>query len=229
MRQDVQLSSFAAGELSPRMRGRSDHAKYYIGADTVLNYVNLPQGGATRRPGTAYSASTYDQANRPQLVPFIFSTVQAYMLEFGQGYIRVFMNGFPVLGGGGPGGQVIVATSYQAADLPLLKWVQSADTLYLFHGKYPTYKVTRTSHIAWTWIPVDFKDGPYMPVDISPTTLQPSANTGTVTVTASATAGINGGTGFSAATDLGRLIRYSSKLVPNVIPPAVGGAYGYLK
>src|SRR5262245_61110554 len=190
--------------------------------------VCLPQGGVSRRPGTNYSADAFDQANRPQLIPFVFSTVQAYMLEFGQAFIRVFMNGAPVLGGGGPGGQVIITTPYAVGDLPLLKWVQSADTLYLFHGKYPTYKLTRSSHTSWTIIPVDFRDGPYMPYDTGPTTLAMSANTGTVTVTASAVAGINGGAGFKS-TDVGRLIRFSSKLVYNVTPPAAGGAYGYLK
>jgi len=229
MRADIQVSSFAAGELSPRMKGRTDHEKYFIGNERMQNAIVLPQGGWTRRPGTQYSADTYDQANPPRLIPFVFSTVQAYMLEFGNATIRVFMNGAPVLGGSGPGGQVLIATPYATADLPMLKYVQSADTLYLFHGKYPTAKLTRASHTVWAYTPINFKDGPYMPVDISPTTLQPSANTGNVTVTASGIAGINNGVGFMAS-DVGRLIRYSSKIKPGgTAGTTVGASYGYMK
>lgn len=43
-----------------------------------------------------------------------------------------------------------LATSYAAADLPLLKFVQSADTLTITHPGYSPANLTRTSHTAWT-------------------------------------------------------------------------------
>ncbi|KKM98109.1 hypothetical protein LCGC14_1161200, partial [marine sediment metagenome] len=46
------LNSFAAGELSPLLDGRTDLAKYYVGLKTLLNMIAYPTGGATRRGGT---------------------------------------------------------------------------------------------------------------------------------------------------------------------------------
>lgn len=85
------LNSFAAGELSPLLDGRTDLAKYYIGVKTLLNMICFPTGGATRRGGTKYIGEVkngYNAASEVRLIPFEFSTTQAYMLEFGDNYIR---------------------------------------------------------------------------------------------------------------------------------------------
>jgi hypothetical protein len=229
-RADVSINSFAAGEVSPRMKGRTDHEKYFIGADTMLNMVPLPQGGATRRPGTELSDFVYDQSSPPRLIPFTFSVIQAYMLEFGQGYIRVFMDGSPVLYAGGE--YVTISTPYAWQDLPRLKYVQSADVLLLFHANYVTYQLSRTSHLNWTLTPVEWIDGPYLPTNTNgAATLVVTDVTGIVTVTASDGSTINNGAGF-LTTDVGRLIRFSSQLVPGAPPPTDDtstAAYGYLK
>ena len=43
-----------------------------------------------------------------------------------------------------------LATPYVSADLPLLKFVQSADTMTLTHPGYAPRNLTRTGHTAWT-------------------------------------------------------------------------------
>ncbi len=86
------LNSFAAGELSPLLDGRTDLAKYYVGLKTLLNMIAYPTGGATRRGGFKFIAEVkngYNAASAVRLVPFEFSTTQAYMLEVGDQYIRV--------------------------------------------------------------------------------------------------------------------------------------------
>ena len=50
--------SFAAGELSPAMYGRTDIAKYDIGAAKLENFVVLRYGGVQNRAGTRYIAKT---------------------------------------------------------------------------------------------------------------------------------------------------------------------------
>ena len=45
-------SSFASGELSPLILGRTDLDQYYKGGQTAENVVIVPQGGIKRRPGT---------------------------------------------------------------------------------------------------------------------------------------------------------------------------------
>ena len=47
-------TSFASGELSPLLLGRTDLDQYYKGAQTAENVVIVPQGGVKRRPGTRF-------------------------------------------------------------------------------------------------------------------------------------------------------------------------------
>lgn len=87
-------NNFTAGELSPKIyQGRSDIEKYYTGAKTLLNYVPLPQGGITRRPGFEYVATAKTSTGIVKLIPFVFSPDQAYILEATDGTFRFFANG----------------------------------------------------------------------------------------------------------------------------------------
>ena len=47
-------SSFASGELSPLLIGRTDLDQYYKGGQSAENVVIVPQGGVKRRPGTEF-------------------------------------------------------------------------------------------------------------------------------------------------------------------------------
>jgi len=47
-------SSFAAGELTPTIEGRTDLPLYQNGAKKIINWMILPSGGLTRRPGTEF-------------------------------------------------------------------------------------------------------------------------------------------------------------------------------
>ncbi len=86
--------SFAGGEITPEMFGRIDLTKFQTGLALCKNFVVLPHGPAARRPGTYFANQcryAYTPArNRPvKLRPFIFSASQAYVLEFGDGYVRM--------------------------------------------------------------------------------------------------------------------------------------------
>jgi len=82
--------SFNAGELSERLSARTDFDKYNNGASVLENMIPLSEGGAMRRPGTRYVATTKTQTEASDLKPFKFSTTQSYMTEFGSNYIRFF-------------------------------------------------------------------------------------------------------------------------------------------
>ncbi len=85
--------SFSGGELSPRLYGRSDLQKYASGAECIENFIIRPEGGLMRRHGTRFAGCLRDNFRRGRLIPFVFSTVQAYVLEFGDGVIRVWKDG----------------------------------------------------------------------------------------------------------------------------------------
>lgn len=114
---------------------------------------------------------------------------------------------------------VEIDTPWAEADLFNVEGPQSADVLYLFHEDYPTHKLLRFGHTAWSLVEVAWQDGPYLDLNTTATTMTPSATSGVaVTVTASAITGINDNTGFQT-TDIGRLIRIDN--------PASGVAWGW--
>ena len=85
-------NSFTSGELTPRLTARDDYQRYASGVKEMVNFIPLPHGGAKTRPGTVYVSRT--RANgQAVLIPFEHSTPQAYMLEFGEQYVRFFKNG----------------------------------------------------------------------------------------------------------------------------------------
>ena len=199
------FTSFVAGELSPRLSGRTDLQKYFQGCETLENFLIHPHGGATRRPGTRFVAEVKTSSLETRLVPFQFNVTQAYVLEFGNNYFRIYKDGGQVTSGS-PATAVEVTTTYATADLATLKFAQSGDVMYVVHPDKPVRKIARTSHTAWTITDVDFKRGPFLDANTTDTTLTASGRTGSVTVTASAVTGINGGSGFES-TDVGRLIK----------------------
>ena len=72
------------------MEGRTDFAKYFNGASNIENFVVLPHGPVTRRPGTYFVSEIKTSSAKTRLIPFTFSTEQTYVLEFGNQYIRFF-------------------------------------------------------------------------------------------------------------------------------------------
>ena len=84
--------SFNAGEFSLRMLARTDFQKYPLACEVLENMLPLPQGGTTRRPGSVFVAEVKDSAKGTVLLPFEFSTEQAYAIEAGAGYFRFFRN-----------------------------------------------------------------------------------------------------------------------------------------
>lgn len=92
--------AFSAGELSPEMYGRYDVDKYGTGCMIMKNWIIMPQGGAYKRPGTRFVAQGGKEAQKIRLIPFEFSTIQPYVLEFGHLYMRVYKDGALVLENG---------------------------------------------------------------------------------------------------------------------------------
>ena len=174
--------SFAGGELSEAMYGRVDMAKYSIGLAQALNSFIHAYGGVSNRPGTEYIAGVKDHLKKVRLVPFQFSTEQAYILEFGHNYIRFYKDGYQIESVGSP---VEVATAYTESMLDGLTFVQSADVLFICHPDVRPKMLSRYSHTSWTLTDFDFINGPFLDNNITDTTITPSALTGNITLTAS--------------------------------------------
>ena len=90
-------NTFAAGELSPSLHARTDLAKYQNGLKKARNVNIMPQGGVRNRPGTYHVAAAGDSTHKVRIIPFVYSDGQAYVLEFGENYIRFYTNDAPVV------------------------------------------------------------------------------------------------------------------------------------
>lgn len=179
------ITNFTAGELSPRVLARVDVERYANGCETVKNMIVLPHGGAKRRGGLHWVAEVKSSASTVRLVPFQFNVAQAYVLEFGDTYVRFYTEEGQLQSGGSP---YEIVSPYATADLPYLKWAQTGDIMYLAHPDYPLYKLTRLGATSWTLAAAPIVNGPFLDLNTDAShTITPSATTGTgITLTASA-------------------------------------------
>jgi len=84
------ISSFNAGELSPKLDIRIDLEKYFSGCRTLENMIPLVEGATSRAPGTYFVLETKDSSLQSRLIPFEFSTIQSYVIEAGDKYFRFY-------------------------------------------------------------------------------------------------------------------------------------------
>ena len=91
-------TSFNSGEWAPNLYGRVDLTKYHSGAALLRNFYVDYRGGATARAGTRYILQAKGGgAGNVRLIRFQASFLVSYVLEFGEGYLRFFNSGAPVL------------------------------------------------------------------------------------------------------------------------------------
>ena len=245
-------NSFAGGEISPALWGRTDWERYAVSLKTCLNFMVMPYGGLKNRPGTKFECAVQDSSVSGRLIPFSYSTTQTYVLEMGDKCCRILKNG-ALLGTGNEisdlsayaagttyaagdyvasgglayvsrvasntghtpassptywlpvvtnaDGEVVITliTPWAVADLPLLKYTQSADVLTICHPSYVPQQISRVAETAWTVAAFAAYAGPFDDVnDNTSVTIYASAVSGSVTLTGS-------GSPF-ASTDVGKMI-----------------------
>lgn len=86
--------SFAGGVITPEMFGRLDLVKFQTGLAESDGFIILPHGPAANRTGTEYVLEVKDSTALTCILPFVYSTSQSMVLEFGNQYLR-----FHTLGG----------------------------------------------------------------------------------------------------------------------------------
>ena len=220
-------TNFTAGEVSPRLLGRTDLKKYGNGVGTLENFLIQVHGGIERRPGTLFVAeanlgTSVVAATPPRLVEFQYNVEQSYCLEFGvasagagdTGYIRFFRldsSGVPTLliDDGTTNPTILSSLPFRDTELAGLQFTQSADVLWVFSETRPPYVLKRTGTDDddadnWSYTAYEYNDGPYLPIntdeDLTITASATSASSNPITVTASAATFVS--------SDVGRIIRF---------------------
>ena len=156
------INSFASGELSPRLMGRTDSPKYASGCEIMENFIALPHGGAKRRGGTRFINEVKNSTHTTRLIPFEFSVDQTYVLELGNNYIRFYTNGGQVQANGSA---YEISTTYTHSQVNELQFAQNADVMWIVHPSHKPRKLTRLAHATWTLADEVFKKGPFLPVN----------------------------------------------------------------
>jgi hypothetical protein len=176
-----QQVTFAAGEISALLHARVDYIRHRTGLKRCRGFIPLPEGVATRAPGTEYLGRV--RGDGPvRLIDFVFRDDDSYMLEFTPLRMRVWRDGAPVtVAGGAP---YELTTPYDAASLGALQTVQSADRVYLVDGRNPPQRLSRFGHASWAIEPTPFRNGPFAPENLDEArTVSASAAVGAVTLT----------------------------------------------
>lgn len=174
--------AFSSGELDPLLHRRSDYQRFQTGLARCVGFLPLAQGGFTRTPGTFFKGYTRGNASAV-LVPFQFAADDALILEFTPGWMRVWRYGNLVMAGASP---YQLATPFDAAAIAALRWVQSADVIYLCDGIHPVQRLSRFALDNWTIAPQVYTTGPFrVQNDNKALTVRASAATGAITLTAS--------------------------------------------
>ena len=203
-------NSFSGGVISEKLFGRNDLDQYLNSVAELKNFKVLPHGGIQNRSGTRFAHAVKDSTNITRLIKFEFSQDESYAIELGDRYARFYLGGFLVEGGGSP---IELVTPYLPAELFEIDYVQTGDVVTIFHQSHRPRRIVRLDDTGLNWAFEEsvYVDGPYLPINVTATTLVSSAASGAVTLTAS--------TPLFAATDVDRVIRIEDTV-------AAGWAWG---
>lgn len=176
--------NFNGGEISPLLFRRYDLDVFGRGCRQMQNMIPRKYGNAEKRAGTQYIASTkYGSGKNARLVTFSYSTDVVFFLEFGDRYIRFFTDGGIVMKDGAP---YEIVSPYDEDTIGDIDWKEINDVVYITHPLVAPHKLARYADDNWTIAPIEFDEPPFMPLNVTDTTLTPSAEYGNCTLTASA-------------------------------------------
>jgi hypothetical protein len=137
----IRQMKFNGGEITPLLYGDTSHARYGSALRLCKNWLPLPQGALTVRPGTLFKdRTTLDQKGRQ--ISFIFSDEIAYVLLFTDLEVKIYRTG--VL-------QTTLVTPWTTDMLPRLKYAQVGNTItFTVQGMAP--RDISYSSTGLTWI-----------------------------------------------------------------------------
>lgn len=154
-------NSFSGGEISRELYGRVDLAKVQSALDTCRNFVVMPHGVISNRPGFQFVREVKDSTKFTRLIQFSFSTTQTFCIEMGAGYFRFHTLGATLMNGDVP---YEVNNSYAQEDLAKVKYVQSGDVITMVHPSYPPMELKRLGNLNWTFTAITFASQTAAPI-----------------------------------------------------------------
>lgn len=165
-------NNFSGGEISAELFGRMDVSHVANGLATCRNFIVMPHGVVSNRPGTQYVNKVKNSTNFTRLIQFSFSNTQTFCIEMGAGYFRFHTLGATLLSGGVP---YEIANPYAQADLSSIHYVQSGDVITLVHPNYAPMELSRYSNTNWVLSTISFVSKTSAPSSASCAATYPNA------------------------------------------------------
>jgi len=170
---NLPITSFNAGEFTPKIAERIDTEKYQSGCKHLENFLPLIYGTAERRPGTIFVAASYIKGQFVRLIPFVYSSTIAYLTEMGDEYERFFYDDAVI---------EAIDSPYTTEQLFQVQFQQIADVVRKTHPSHKPRKLSRTSAETFEIAEIDFRRGPFLtrndlldPDNLNPTELSCTA------------------------------------------------------
>lgn len=199
-RVDLLTTNFTGGEISPKLYGRPDLAKYGDSLKEARDAVVMQHGGIRARPGTDHLGEVKDVSKAHRFVPFIRDQVTACVLEFGDLTLRFWRNG--ALIEASPGVPYEIATPYTVVQVATLDYSQGSDTMLIASGSHALRRLRRFSDARWVLDLAPNDPEPFDEIGARfSSTVTLGALTGATTATASASTWL--------ASDVGRTISHN--------------------
>lgn len=151
----IRQTSFASGELSPKLKARSELQEYKRGVKKMRNMYTLAHGGAKRRPGLAFVGEVRNSAKEAYLMRFVYSKTLSYVLVLNDGYFQ-FIRTSEFITSGSPKTRVEVAHPYAEDELFDVTYTQIGSQLYLCHPNHSPRVLSRSSDTSWQFEKVNF-------------------------------------------------------------------------
>lgn len=198
-------AAFTAGTLDGTLAARSDASVYYLGQERLENMIVLPQGPAERRWGTVLKSVISFQDCR--LEPFEFNDTENYIIAFFNGLIRVYQASGSL--------EIEITAPYGTEEIYELRMVQFGDLMVICHPNHAPRELRRLS-TSWELAIFQFAGengrniGQYKFVSGD---IDPSATTGSITLTTSTPYFINDDPDDPAQTHIGKIFKIKTGYV----------------
>ena len=151
MNADKQYYSFLGGLVSQKLDERVDMDKFGKWFKVADNMRFFSTGAMQNRTGFVKVANTKNNFpnDNIRLLSFVFNNREAFLLELGQGYMRVFKDGAPILDTNGSIKVWNTSITFPADED--LKYAQSGDIIFLTIPSKGIYEIKRKNTEGTDW------------------------------------------------------------------------------
>jgi hypothetical protein len=159
---EYSIRNFSNGVLDPALHQNVNLELWHSALNECFNFIVLPKGGISRRPGTRFIGEVRDSTKVVRLIPFKTAD-QEYILVFNDQYMQVIKNGEFVETS--PSVRYELAVSGMTSTiLSEVKYSQDGDKMLFTHQQMNVKILEYTSETSWTWGNVDFTSQVGVPI-----------------------------------------------------------------